>query len=600
MPLDRRKFLKIALSSSLGGTALLGLYLLGEQSPFNGKPASSTQLQPTQLSVPPFTKLDLTAAGLIDGLLDDVSQEVIGSVDLLTHSPSKTFSDLTKTPAALQDLSKHFSGDASTVAIFRQLLEDLLLTMESASRELDFTAINGLTAAINALNPTVTYAQPQSTGPFSRVFNRLNDILSAARDLLASTGTWTNADKQNAIAACLTGTNYARQAMSNWSFVTDLFDLRSYIGDYERQVYNFGSSPLDSRPLGTEPTKARERAFGRMVNYCGQMLRNIVTADIINDGNTLLSFRYAYKVFGNASLWLSPLAIQQLRRLSEDIGPEYARLLHDGFAGNLTFEPHFSMLLERCSWHDPTYDRLSYALTAGETDASNILYYCKLQAYPTDVDLTYEAVLDDLKYLDKIRQVIGFDLTKFSTLDPTTSFEKKTDALYGLKAALAKKFPMKYRKSEKYNFSDSLLISNIAYISDKVSASGRQGQLVFDQILSEDANVLSRMQNELFYSMFITPVWGNASNIGSAVLKDSKLWLHVWSKPHYVAQIDNMAWFEDIYSNKGYEGGDYEYVGIGPEGFPVMGALLAKSDRVRQYASKWFTSVLMNLPDVPT
>lgn len=596
MPHDRRKFLKIALSSSLvGGTALLWLYLLGEQSPFNGKPTSSTQLETTRISVPPFTKLDLTVAGLMDDLLDDVSQEVIGSVDLLTHSPSKTFSDLTKTPTALQDLSKHFSGDASTVATFRQFLEDLLLTMESAGRELDFAAISGLIAAINTLNPTVTYARPQSTGPFSRVFNRLNDILSAARDLLASTGTWTNADKQDAIAACLAGANYARQAMSNWSFVTDLFDLRSFIGDYERQVYNFGSSPLDSRPLGTEPAKARERAFGRMVSYCGQMLRNIVAANIVNDGNTLLSFRYAYKVFGNASLWLSPLAISQLRRLSEDIGPEYARLLHDAFAGNLTLEPHLSMLLERCSWHDPTYDRLRYVLTAGETNASNILYYCKLQAYPTDVDLTYEAVLDDLKYLDKIRQVIGFDLTKFSTLDPTTSFDRKADALYDLKAALAKKFPKEYRKGEKYNFRDSFdrYTANIAYTM--ASASGRQGQLVFDQIMSEDANVLSRMQNELFYSVCFRQVWDNASNVGDAVLKDSKLWLHVWFDRNNVQQLDSKDWFAFIYSKKGYEGGNYEYVGIGPESFPIMGTLLVESDRVRQYASKWFTSILMNI-----
>lgn len=490
-------------------------------------------------------------------------------------------------------MRKYFSGNVSTVATFQRLAETLFFALEGA--ETDFAKINDLTATINVkVKPGLADIQPQSAGPFSAIFSRLNSSLSAARDALASTGIRDAVHMQDAIAASLTGANYAFQEMEcAYNFVMSLFELRAYIGDYEDTIYQFGSSPLDSRPLGTEPTKARERAFGRMVNYCAGVLRNIAAADIDNDSNTLLAFSNAYGDFRIAPLWLSPIAINQLWRLSEDIGEKCGRTLHDAFFRNLKLKPLLPMLLERCSWHNSTYDRLRYVLTAGETDASNILDYCRLQAYPTDVDLTYEAVLDDLKYLDKIDQMIAFDLTKFSTLDATTAFDKKTDALYDLKAALAEKFPMRYRKGERYNFRDSFERLDTAYTI--ASASGRQGQLVFDQLLDQNKNRLSQSQNSLFYFLYCTAVWDNASNIADSVLSGAKLWYHVWSKPNTVVQIDYAEFFAKLYQNRGYEGGIYEYVGIGPESFPVMGSLLVQSDYVRAYAPQWFTSILMSM-----
>lgn len=612
--MNRRRFLKKALV--VGGIAVAAIAGLDfEFTSKLGTQSSSTQSSSTNLTLP-YSAIDQDLAGKLNSLYSITAQELSKSKGILAHSDNKTFSDLASLPNQLISLQSYFDDGILTV---RDGFKQLLNALEGEQKSYDdvnqaVEYVNGNSSKLSSLSP--------SQGIFSQISQNLNAGLKTVHDALAAGGSWDSIDLEASTSASLLALNYLNQGINFFTLAKDLFQDREFIGQWEikniteNKVFWIwpqggqknvvtGSTALDWVGNSTQPIKSRERAFGRTIDVAYSVFNKILNSIIGNDGKALLDFRNSHP-FSEYSPYISeslgPIAIGEIDDLESSMGSDaFDSLYLNITSGYGTYEfnvARLQMLLERCSWHPPSADKLKYILKSGESQIGNVIDFCKISTFPDDVALDYASVLEDLKFVDLAEQIIGYNVNDYSTLNPTPSYNSKTDALFNLRQLLAK---IALKEEEEFtaigiqermpNFGDiysTMKETKTAYAYSKVN--------LFLQIMNDKIVDFSRLQGSPFRFVHTNFGWDNFMDYfthveengnlfaNSSTVKLSDLYSPVLvPKDHFTKGVHLNNFNSDVTF--------YGYVGILNESFPVAYNILL-TDQVRKYAPEWLVSYL--------
>lgn len=413
------------------------------------------------------------------------------------------------------------------------------------------------------------------------------------------------------------------QGINFFELAQNLFEDRAFIGQWEiknitenkvywnapgdQKIYANETTALDWVGNSTQPIKSRERAFGRTVDVAYNVFNRILNSNVQADGTALLNFvnmhpskpitKYPIDISGS----FSPTAIEQIVDLKTIMGSDpfdSAYLWITSRGDTYKFNAaRLQMLLETCSSHAPSSDKLRYILKTGENQIGNILDFCKIGTFPDDVALDYASVMDDLKFANLAEQMIGYNVNDYSTLDPTPSYDPKTDALFNLRQLIAK---IKFKEYARFttvgiqeympNFEDIYSTMNqthTAYVYSKT--------LLFLQIMNDKIIDFSRLQGSPFRHVYTNFGWDNFVNYVEYVEKDGNFFANnitptqpvenpvLVPKSHFIESVH----LNDFNSNTTF----YGYAGILNESFPIPYNILLTS-QMSKYAPEWLISYL--------